>query len=280
LGELNPRKSDIGKVPDRSVSAAQRILILGGTGEGTELAARLVGRKDLVAIYSFAGRVSHPRYPEGFVRVGGFGGIDGLISYLLVENIAAVIDATHPFSVTISTNIEAACAELRLPLIAFTRPEWLPGKDDLWHEVATFEDAAKAVDAMKGRVLLSIGRQEVGSFSACDDAWFLIRAIEEPTEKLPLHYQMLLQRGPFNLKEELQLLRDYSIDYIVSKNSGGLGTYTKIEAARLLGIPVVLVKRPAKHTVAVVETVDEVISKLAELSARSFDMGNRWKDVR
>jgi precorrin-6A/cobalt-precorrin-6A reductase len=264
LGELNPRSSDI----DRSSRVVQRILILGGTGEGTELVARLADRKDIVSIYSFAGRVSRPRYPEGAVRVGGFGGIDGLISYLLTENITAVVDATHPFSVTISRNVEVACARLGLPLIAFMRPEWLRRKGDLWHEMATFEDAAKAIDTMKGRVFLSIGRQGVGSFAACIDAWFLIRAIEEPTGKLPRHYQVLLQRGPFDIKEELQLLQDYSIDYIVSKNSGGLGTYTKIEAARLLGIPVIMVKRPAKHTIPIVETLDEVVSKLAELSPR------------
>jgi precorrin-6A/cobalt-precorrin-6A reductase len=187
----------------------------------------------------------------------------------LTEKITTVVDATHPFSVIISRNVEAACAQLRLPLIAFTRPAWLQRKDDLWHEVTTFEDAAIAVDARKGRVFLSIGRQEVGSFSACNDAWFLIRAIEEPTGKLPRHYQVLLQRGPFDLEKELQLLRDYSIDYIVSKNSGGSGTYTKIEAARVLGIPVVMVKRPAKHTVSVVETVADVVAALSEHSARS-----------
>jgi precorrin-6A/cobalt-precorrin-6A reductase len=272
LAELNPKSSGIENLPDRSSSVVQRILIMGGTGEGTELATRLAARKDLVSIYSFAGRVSRPRYPEGAVRVGGFGGIGGLISYLMTENITAVVDATHPFSVTISRNVEVACARLRLPLIAFTRPEWLQRKDDLWHETATFEDAAAAVDAMKGRVFLSIGRQEVGSFTACNDAWFLIRAIEEPAGKLPRHYQVLLQRGPFDLKEELQLLRNYSIDYIVSKNSGGSGTYTKIEAARLLGIPVVMVKRPFKHTIPVAETVDEVVSKLAELSAGPHGM--------
>jgi precorrin-6A/cobalt-precorrin-6A reductase len=272
LGELNPKSSNIKNVPHRSSSVEQRILILGGTGEGTELATRLAGRNDLVSIYSFAGRVSRLRYPEGAVRVGGFGGIDGLISYLLAENITAVVDATHPFSVTISRNVEVACARLRLPLIAFTRPEWPQRKDDLWHETATFENAAAAVDAMKGRVFLSIGRQEIGSFTDCNDAWFLIRAIEEPTGKLPRHCQMLLQRGPFDLKEELRLLRDYSIDYIVSKNSGGSGTYTKIEAARLLGIPVVMVKRPIKHSIPVAETVDEVVSKLLNFRQESHSM--------
>jgi precorrin-6A/cobalt-precorrin-6A reductase len=275
LGEFNPISGDIEDISDHSSSAILRILILGGTGEGTELASRLASKKDLTYIYSFAGRVTSPRSPEGAVRVGGFGGVEGLIAYLLTENITAVVDATHPFSVTISRNVEAACARLRLPLIAFTRPAWQQRKDDLWQEVSTLEKAASAVDVRKGRVFLSIGRQEVGSFSACNDAWFLIRAIEEPTGKLPRHYQVLLQRGPFDLKDELQLLRDYSIDYIVSKNSGGSGTYTKIEAARLLGIPVVMVERPIKHTVSAVETVDEVVSELSELSARR----TAWRSI-
>jgi precorrin-6A/cobalt-precorrin-6A reductase len=275
LGEFNPISGDIEDISERSSSAILRILILGGTGEGTELASRLASKKDLTYIYSFAGRVTSPRSPEGAVRVGGFGGVEGLIAYLLTENITAVVDATHPFSVTVSRNVEAACARLRLPLIAFTRPAWQQRKDDLWQEVTTFEEAASAVNVRKGRVFLSIGRQEVGSFSACNDAWFLIRAIEEPTGKLPRHYQVLLERGPFDLKDELQLLRDYSIDYIVSKNSGGSGTYTKIEAARLLGIPVVMVERPIKHTVSVVETVDEVVSELSELSARR----TAWRSI-
>lgn len=275
MGEFNPISGDIEDISERSSSAILRILILGGTGEGTELASRLASKKDLTYIYSFAGRVTSPRSPEGAVRVGGFGGVEGLIAYLLTENITAVVDATHPFSVTVSRNVEAACARLRLPLIAFTRPAWQQRKDDLWQEVTTFEEAASAVNVRKGRVFLSIGRQEVGSFSACNDAWFLIRAIEEPTGKLPRHYQVLLERGPFDLKDELQLLRDYSIDYIVSKNSGGSGTYTKIEAARLLGIPVVMVERPIKHTVSVVETVDEVVSELSELSARR----TAWRSI-
>jgi precorrin-6A/cobalt-precorrin-6A reductase len=277
LDELNPKSSGIENAPYRSSTAGQRILILGGTGEGIELATRLANRKDLTYIYSFAGRVSRLRYPEGAVRVGGFGGIDGLISYLLIEDIVAVVDATHPFSVTISRNAEVACARLKLPLIAFTRPEWLQRKNEIWHEVDTLEDAARTVDVMKGRVFLSIGRQELVSFTACSDAWFLIRSIEEPTGKLPLCNHVLLQRGPFDLKEELQLLQDYSIDYIVSKNSGGSGTYTKIEAARLLGIPVVMVKRPAKHTIPVTESVDEVVSMLAELSAGTaqYPIGGR-----
>lgn len=212
--------------------------------------------------------------------MGGFGGIEGLISYLIMESISVVIDATHPFAVGISRNAEVACARLGLPLIALVRPAWQKQKNDLWHEVTTYVHAAEFVNKKKGRVLLSIGRQEVGSFAACNDAWFLIRAIEAPTGQLPQHHEILLQRGPFDLKEELQLLREYSIDHIVSKNSGGSGTYTKIEAARLLGLPVVMVERPTKHTVPAVETVDQVVTELAALLTRTVQDGKQRKDVR
>jgi precorrin-6A/cobalt-precorrin-6A reductase len=280
LSELNPISDGIEGRLARSSDAVPRILILGGTGEAAELAEQLATRKDLEFISSFAGRVSHPKYPIGAVRVGGFGGIEGLISYLIMESISVVIDATHPFAIEISRNTEVACARLGLPLIALVRPAWRKQKNDLWYEVATYVDAAEFVNKKKARVLLSIGRQEVGSFAACSDAWFLIRAIEAPTGQLPQHHEILLQRGPFDLKEELQLLRDYSIDHIVSKNSGGSGTNTKIEAARLLGIPVVMVERPTKHTVPTVETVEEVVIELTALLTRTVEDGNQRKDVR
>jgi len=280
LSELNPISDGIEGRVGRSPDAVPRILLLGGTGEAAELASQLASRNDLEFISSLAGRVSHPKYPIGAVRVGGFGGIEGLISYLIMESISVVIDATHPFAVGISRNSEVACARLGLPLIALVRPAWQKQKDDLWHEVTTYADAAEFVNRKKGRVFLSIGRQEVGSFAACNDAWFLIRAIEAPAGQLPQHHEILLQRGPFDLKEESQLLRDYSIDHIVSKNSGGSGTYTKIEAARLLGIPVVMVARPTKHTALAVETVDQVVSELTALLTRIVQDGKQRKEAR
>ena len=239
-----------------------RVLVLGGTGEGAQLAARLSERVDLTVISSLAGRVSEPRLPQGLVRVGGFGGLEALVSYLVNEEIKVVIDAAHPFAAKISRNAEAACRRTGLPFIALLRPPWRRIAGDRWHEVPDFQSASEFVDKKMGRVFLSIGRQELGSFSECSNAWFLVRAIEEPTECLPPHRRVLLQRGPFEFNEELQLLRDHSINCLVSKNSGGPATYTKIEAARSLDIPVVMIKRPIKHTVQPVETVEDAIAEL------------------
>lgn len=252
-----------------------RVLILGGTGEGAQLAERLAERIDLTVISSLAGRVSQPKLPKGPVRVGGFGGLDALASYLVNEKIKVVIDATHPFAAKISQNAELAASRTGLPFIALLRPPWRGLASDRWHEVPDFQNAAEFVDTKMGRVFLSIGRQELGSFSGCSNAWFLIRAIEEPTECLPPHCKVLLRRGPFELDEELQLLREHSINCLVSKNSGGPATYTKIEAARSLDIPVVMINRPIKHTVQAVETVDDAIAKLDYLIRSGFRMPGR-----
>lgn len=269
LTGVNPTSDGIESALGRSQNPVLRVLILGGTGEGNELASRLAQRMDLLAIYSLAGRVSAPKRPEGIVRVGGFGGVDGLGAYLVKEDIRMVVDSTHPFATRISRNAELACASLGVPLVAFTRPPWVQTKKDIWHEVVDFEEAARVVDSKKGRVFLSIGRQEVDRFAACHNAWFLIRAIEEPTGPLPDLHEILLRRGPYSLDEELQLLRDYSINYIISKNSGGAATYSKIQAAQLLKIPVIMVKQPVKHLVRTVETVEDVIVEIDRLVHRN-----------
>ncbi len=245
--------------------APARVLILGGTGEAFEIALRLATRTDLQIISSLAGRVSHPKQPEGIVRIGGFGGVDGLTSYLIQEDIAAVIDATHPFAAVISRNAAEACQGLGLPLIAFARPPWVKTKGDRWYEVADMESAAAFVASQKGRVFLTIGRQALGAFKLCKDTWFLIRAVEKPEEALPPDALLILDRGPFDLEHELQLLRDHTIDYVVSKNSGGSATYSKIEAARKLGIPVVMIRPPSKHHGKTCERIDEVLTSLNHL---------------
>jgi precorrin-6A/cobalt-precorrin-6A reductase len=241
-----------------------RVLILGGTSDASELATHLAARSDVTVISSLAGRVNQPRLPAGIVRVGGFGGVGGLISYLVDQNIEVVVDATHPFASKISGNAELACSNLSLPLIALDRPAWEPKEHDCWCAVPDAHAAASMVNHERNRVFLSIGRQELGAFSNCANAWFLVRTIDEPNEKLPANSKLILRRGPFHLNDELQLLRNESIGLIVSKNSGGTATYSKIEAARALRIPVVMIDRPRKHSFPTVARPDDVLQKLAE----------------
>jgi precorrin-6A/cobalt-precorrin-6A reductase len=242
-----------------------RVLILGGTGEAWELAAQLTTRDDLTVISSLAGRVSQPKLPLGIVRIGGFGGVTGLVSYLADENIKVVIDATHPFAAKITGNAEAACNALSIPLIALQRPPWEPEKEDLWCTVPDVQAAVSVVNHKHNRVFLSIGRQDLGAFSSCGEAWFLVRAIDEPTEKLPANSKLILRRGPFSLDDELELLRSESIGLVVSRNSGGTATYSKIQAARVLQIPMVMIDRPQKHKIPTVARPDDVLQKLAGL---------------
>jgi len=238
-----------------------RVLILGGTGEAALLARHLADRKDLHLISSLAGRVAAPTLPQGAVRVGGFGGIDGLAAYLAEERIDAVVDATHPFAARMSVHAAEACGRMNVPLLGFVRPAWTREPTDRWLPVP---DMAAAAALCEGRVFLTVGRQELAPF-ADNDAWFLIRSIDPPEGALPARHDLLLQRGPFSLTHEIDLLRSSRIDMIVSKNSGGPATYAKIEAARSLGLPVAMVERPPRPITDQAGTLDAVELWLSRL---------------
>jgi len=244
---------------------SRRILILGGTSEAFQLAKRLADRMDLIVISSLAGRVNQPSMPEGMVRIGGFGGVDGLTRYLDEEGIACVIDATHPFASRISGNAEFACSAVDIPLIAFERPPWIRQQEDRWVQVPDMRSAASVANQKHNRVFLSIGRLELGAFSACEKAWFLVRAIDQPENIMPPNAKLVLQRGPFDLHHERQLLQNESINMIVSKNSGGIATYAKVEAARELQIPIIMIDRPLKHRMPTVTCLDDVLLQLTRL---------------
>jgi precorrin-6A/cobalt-precorrin-6A reductase len=243
-----------------------RVLILGGTSEASEIASRLAHRSDLSVLSSLAGRVNQPKIPDGPVRIGGFGGADGLIAFLQQERIQAILDATHPFAARISAHAELACNRLGLPLIVFSRTPWAKHAADLWHLVPDAPGAAAHIAQTSGRVFLAIGRQQLSAFAACGNAWFLIRAIDPPDTPLPPNATLILERGPFHLEDELRLLRDHRIDSLVSKNSGGPATYAKIEAARLLGIPVIMIERPQKHSAPWIASSDSIEGILATLN--------------
>ncbi len=255
--------------PSRNVAGNKlfRVLLLGGTGEGASLAERLAPRTDLEVTSSLAGRVQQPKALQGAARTGGFGGIDGLTSYIESNAIDVVIDVTHPFAATMSQHAEAACTATGVPLLAYLRPAWSATDGDCWQEVADVESAAKSIGLSSKRVFLAIGRQELRAFVGCVDAWFLVRAIDAPTE-LPQRCEVILDRGPFKFADEVRLLQKYAIEILVSKNSGGESTYAKIAAARTLGIPVVIISRPPKHKIQILRTLNDVVAQLNQLVER------------
>ena len=233
-----------------------RVLLLGGTAEGRALAAHLHPEVDVVS--SLAGRVPDPALPVGEVRIGGFGGVDGLAAYLSEHGVDAVVDATHPFAATITAHAATACRRLGVPSVVLARPAWPHGRAIV---VGSDAQAADVVAAQAfSRVFLTTGRSGTAAFSA-SNAWFLIRAVTAPDgHTLPPRHQLVLSRGPYRYDDELRLLRDHDIDALVTKNSGGDMTRAKLDAAEALGVAVVMVDRPAlPDGVDTVTTVDAAV---------------------
>lgn len=226
---------------------SRRLLILGGTGDGAEIAAAACVRfgDRLEVISALAGRTEAPARPPGRVRIGGFGGADGLAAYLREESIDLVIDATHPFATNISENARIASVEAGTPRLVFDRAPWRPEAGDRWHTVPDIGAAADAVRDLGRRIFLTVGERALAHFAPVQDLWFLIRLIDPPRAPIPLpHRALTLGRGPFEVADERRLLQDHEIDLIVTRASGGEGTQAKLIAARELGLPVVMIARP------------------------------------
>jgi precorrin-6A/cobalt-precorrin-6A reductase len=237
-----------------SDNRSMHILILGGTTEASALAALLAPREDLVATLSLAGRTTAPKALPIRTRIGGFGGPAGLAEWIEAENVAAVVDATHPFAAQISHNAAEACAETGTPLLGVRRPQWLPVEGDRWIEVDSMSEAVQALGPAPRRVFLTVGRLELDHFVAAPQHHYVVRTIEPIPKSFPLpELTAIRDRGPFQEEAEAALMRRHRIEVVVTKNSGGAATYGKIAAARTLRLPVVLVRQPQKPDVASVE---------------------------
>jgi precorrin-6A/cobalt-precorrin-6A reductase len=240
-----------------------KVLLLGGTGEARRLAELVADWPGLTVVTSLAGRTGTPRLPPGAVRIGGFGGAAGLAQWLRTHEVTEVVDATHPFAARISASAVTASQQVGVPLLVLRRPAWQAEPDDDWHRVPSLDAAARALAGLGERVFLSTGRQGLASFAGLDRHWFLARCVEPPEPPTPARLAVLLDRGPFSLPGELDLLRGHRIDVLVSKDSGGPATAAKLVAARTLGLPVVLVDRPPTGTAATVSTVEAAADWLA-----------------
>ncbi len=248
-----------------------RVLILGGTTEASALATLLAGDSRFEAILSFAGRTAAPKTQPVATRVGGFGGADGLVRYIQEEAIDAVIDATHPYAPRISANAVVACKRAGVALASLLRPPWKQEAGDNWQTAPTAVAAGLAIGKEPRRVFLALGRQELHFFAPFARHLYIARLIEPPQGGRPHNLVVLQQRGPFDFDAELRLLKERKIDVIVSRNSGGSATYAKIDAARVLRLPVIMISRPVKPTGHIVRTPEEALAWLDhERDARSL----------
>jgi precorrin-6A/cobalt-precorrin-6A reductase len=241
-----------------------RTLILGGTTEASQLARAMQGRD---AVFSYAGRTEVPVAQPLPTRIGGFGGVDGLVAYLRAENITAVVDATHPFAAQMSRNAIDACTLSGVPLLTLQRSAWTAQTGDTWQHVASIEAAIDALPDVPARVFLAIGKQNLAGFSG-KPHHYLLRLVDRP-ESPPLpDCTVVLARGPFDVAGDKALLLQHNITHIVAKNAGGVGAAAKLTAARDLGLPAILIDRPKLPERQVVGTVAEVMAWLDHTADR------------
>lgn len=221
------------------------VLLLGGTTEASAL-AQLLAARGIPATLSYAGRTENPRPQPVPVRVGGFGGVDGLAAYLREARVTHLVDATHPFAATMSGNAVAAAAATGVPLLALTRPAWTPQAGDRWQHVADIDAAVAALAGPARRILLALGRMHVAAFAAQAQHHYLLRFVDAPAAPPPLpDHHLIVDRGPFTPEGDQALMAAQGIDLVVCKNAGGRGAEAKLIAARARGIPVLMIDRPA-----------------------------------
>jgi precorrin-6A/cobalt-precorrin-6A reductase len=237
-----------------------KLLILGGSGEAADLARALAGDTRYDVTVSLAGRTVEPAALPGALRSGGFGGAEGLAHVLADERFDLVIDATHPFAVQMKANAIEAARMAAVPLLAIRRPAWRPREGDRWTIVESLEAAAAAIGEEPRRVFLTTGRMELAPFRSAPQHYYIVRSVEAPLpEDLPPHAELVTARGPFKLVDERALLETHRIDVIVTKNSGGTGAIAKLDAARALSLPVIMVERSPLPYAPSVETVADAL---------------------
>ncbi len=260
-------------------SAMRNILVLGGTLEASALALALAKLGER-AVLSYAGRVAQPRAQPIAVRVGGFGGVPGLVRHLREQGVTHLVDATHPFASQMSSNAVAACTLTGVPLLALTRAAWHPGVGDCWQMAADVPAAVAALHGPPLRVMLALGRMHLAAFAAQPQHHYILRLVDATDDAPPLPQSTtIVSRGPFNVASDIALMRTHRVDIVVCKNAGGTGAKAKLDAARSLNLPVVMVARPTIPVRAEVTRVDQVLQWLGHSPAPSDTSGGALRGV-
>ncbi|MGJ8544012.1 MAG: cobalt-precorrin-6A reductase [Sulfitobacter sp.] len=246
----------------------QRVLLLGGTTEASTLAKTLHSAA-IETIFSYAGRTRAPIAQPVPTRIGGFGGVAGLTAFLRAEHITHMVDATHPFAAGMSANAAAAAAQTGVPLLRFERPAWQAGPGDNWAFCPDIGSALAHLPAAPATVFLAIGKQHIGVFAARPEHHYLLRLVDTPEAPLPLpKVSTVIARGPFTLQGDLDLMRNHGVTHIIAKNAGGTGARAKLDAARQLHLPVIMIDRPALPKTAIAPDIETVLHWLAHEAER------------
>lgn len=245
-----------------------RVLLLGGTTEASRL-ARSVAEARIDAVFSYAGRTNAPMAQPLPMRVGGFGGVEGLVAFLNADGITHVVDATHPFAAGMSHNAVAACAQASVALLRLERASWVPQAGDNWTLLPRLEDIPNALPDTPARVFLAIGKQQIGLFAAKPQHHYLVRLVDVPQGALPLaDAEVLVARPPFTVEAETALMQRHRITHLVCKNGGGAGAEAKLIAARALGVPVLMAQRPALPMAQTVSSLAVAMNWLSHVADR------------
>ncbi|HWU01456.1 MAG TPA: cobalt-precorrin-6A reductase [Novosphingobium sp.] len=250
-----------------------KVLVLGGTTEASAL-ARLLATQGVDAMLSYAGRTQNPLAQPVPVRVGGFGGAEGLAGYLRENGVTHLVDATHPFAATMSANAMIAARLAGVAHIALTRPAWQPAQHDRWTCVGDIPAAVAALCGPARRVFLALGRMHVAEFAVQPQHHYTLRFVDQP-DALPIlpRHSLIVDRGPFTLAGDRALLQAQAIDLIVCKNAGGTGAAAKLAVARELGLPVLMIDRPRLPERREVHEPAEVLEWLAHATPAGAERG-------
>lgn len=241
-----------------------KVLLLGGTAEARALAAALVD-SGVDVVSSLAGRVSKPRMPVGPVRVGGFGGVEGLVAALGEGGFTHLVDATHPFATRMTAHAGAAASLAGVPCLRLARPGWARHADATrWHWVDGYDEARVLAEELGARrPFVTTGRQTLQHYATWADREVVLRVVEPLDDVEPARWTVLLDRGPFGVAEERALMEAHEVDVLLTKDSGGDYTAAKLVAAAELAVPVVVVRRPSVPSgMEEVASVDAVLAWL------------------